>query len=113
MPISAASFFLTASDRMTFPGCILRTLIFASVLVIATACGGGIDGTYADPTGMMKLEFRSGGEVRQSMMGTTVAGTYETDGEEVIVDVSGQRMVFRREDDRLINGGVVLTRRDE
>jgi len=78
-----------------------------------TACSGEIDGTYADRTGAMKLEFRSGGEVRQQVMGMTLVGTYETEDDEVIVDFNGQRMVFQRKGDRLTNGMIALTKQGE
>ena len=59
------------------------------------------------------MEFRSGGEVRQQVMGLTMMGTYEMGDGEVIVTVDDRQIVFRQEDDRLTNGPIVLTRRDE
>lgn len=92
---------------------ILRLVpIVLLVTALATACGGEIDGTYADPTGAMTLEFRSGGEVRASTMGMTTAGTYELGDDEVVVEFNNRRMVFQREEDRLTSGPLVLTRRD-
>jgi len=82
------------------------------VLVVLPACSEGVEGTYRDATGMMVLEFRSGGEVRQQVMGMTVAGTYEVEGDEVIVEISGRRMVLQHTDGRLENGPVTLTKQE-
>ena len=90
--------------------CATSTVLIVLLLV---ACGSGMDGTYADPTGAMTLEFRSGGEVRQSTLGMTMAGTYEVSGDEVIVEFNNRRMVFERDGDRLTNGMIALTKQDE
>jgi hypothetical protein len=81
-------------------------------LLVVPACSEGVEGTYRDATGMMVLEFRSGGEVRQQVMGMTTAGTYEVEGDEVIVDIGGRRMVLQHTDGRLENGPVSLTRQE-
>jgi hypothetical protein len=78
-----------------------------------TACAGEIDGTYADRTGAMTLEFRPDGAVRQSTLGMTMAGTFEVSADEVIVDFNNRRMVFERDGDRLTNGMIALTKQDE
>ena len=90
-----------------------RTVLAALALLFLAACGGDLDGTYADPSGAMALEFRSGGEVRQSTMGMTMAGTYAVDGDEVVVEFNNRRMVFQREGNRLTNGMIALTKQDE
>jgi len=105
---------MSVTRRLAPAARILRlVLLVLLVTALATACGGGIDGTYADPTGAMTLEFRSGGEVRASTMGMTTAGTYELGDDEVVVEFNNRRMVFQREEDRLTSGPLVLTRRDE
>lgn len=84
----------------------------ALCLLLLPACSEGVEGTYRDVTGMMVLEFRSGGEVRQQVMGMTTAGTYEVEGDEVIVEIGGRRMVLQHTDGRLENGPVSLTRQE-
>ena len=91
----------------------VRAALAAAALLFLAACGGGLDGTYADPSGAMTLEFRSGGDVRQSAMGMTMAGTYEVEGNEVIVEINNRRLVFQREGNRLTNGMIALTKQDE
>lgn len=91
----------------------LRRALIAIFLLSLVACGSELEGTYSDRSGALQLEFRSGGEVRQQVMGMTMMGTYEMGDDEVIVNVNDRRIVFRQEDDRLTSGPLVLTRRDE
>lgn len=88
-------------------------MLVAFLLLSLVGCGSDFEGTYTDRSGALQLEFRSGGEVRQQVMGLTMMGTYVRGDGEVIVTVDDRRIVFRQEDDRLTNGPIVLTRRDE
>lgn len=85
----------------------------ALLLIIASACSNGVEGTYQDVSGRTVLELRSGGEARLQMMGTTVAGTYEVGESEVVLTFDERRLVLHREENRLTNGLLVLNRQDE
>lgn len=94
----------------------IRRLVFAAVapffLVVAFGCSGDVVGTYRDASGAMVLELRPGGEARQQVMGMTLAGTYEVDGDEVIVDIGGRQMVLQHTNGRLENGPLSLTKQE-
>lgn len=85
----------------------------AFLLIVATGCSNGVEGTYRNMSGMTVLELRSGGEARLQMMGTTVAGTYEVGEGEVVLTFDERRLVLLREENRLTNGLLVLNRQDE
>jgi hypothetical protein len=85
----------------------------ALLLIIASACSNGVEGTYQDVSGRTVLDLRSGGEARLQMMETTIAGTYEVGEGEVVLTFDERRIVLRHEDNRLTNGLLVLIRQDE
>jgi len=89
----------------------LFSVIF--LLIVATGCSDGVEGTYQNMSGITVLELRSGGEARLQMMGTTIAGTYEAEDGEVVLTFDERRIVLRREENRLTNGLLVLNRQDE
>ena len=91
----------------------LRTALAAFFLLFLIACGSDLEGTYSDRSGALQFEFRSGGEVRQQVMGMTITGTYEMGDDEVTVNINDRRIVFQQEADRLTSGPLVLMRRDE
>lgn len=93
-------------------------LNFTAALTVASllaACGGGVAGhTYGgDDCLYDKLEFRSGGKVfiSISMMGNEIvnAGTYELDGDRVIVSDGARSAVMTRKDDGSLEAGMLGT----
>jgi hypothetical protein len=63
--------------------------------VLATACGGGVEGEYVGKKGdsfFDSLTFRSGGKVEVVMIGIRHEGTFESDGNQVTITApNGQR----------------------
>lgn len=89
---------------------IVRTWMLASLALLA-ACGSGINGTYADSTGMMKFKFE-GDKVTQSAMGIQVEMKYEVDGDKVkILNPQGTLVMTRQSDGSILGPlGIVLTK---
>lgn len=59
--------------------------IATALALLLSACGGGIQGTYEDETGMSAYTFHGGGRVVQSsaFLGVEVEMAYEVDGDKV------------------------------
>lgn len=55
-----------------------------------------------------KLSFRSGGKVRVTFMGMTKVGTFEVDGQEVLITVGNETNVFTLDDQGCVAGGGLL-----
>lgn len=70
-------------------------LVVGGLWLLALAgCGNGLDGTYRGE-GEDKIEFKDGGKVYVTMWpAPTLAGTYDVDGDKVIVTVNDQSIVF-------------------
>jgi hypothetical protein len=77
---------------------LLPALVFACALA---GCGGGFSGSYEEESGLGRLEFQDDGTVYLSLLGVTVAGEYELDGEHVIVKGPNGEQVLRRNGERL------------
>jgi hypothetical protein len=74
-------------------------------LLALPGCGSGLSGTYADagsPTS--SLEFKSGGRVYVTTFGGTFVGSYEVDGDHVIVKGPHGSQVFQRSGAELSDG---------
>lgn len=79
----------------------VRTTAALALALLASACGGGLTGRYANAGGVGSLDFRSNGTVYVTLYGGTFAGTYEVEGERVIVRGPGGAQVFVKTGDRL------------
>ena len=89
----------------------LLCLILASLLL--SACDSGLSGKYGDEMGIMEYEFDADGTVYMNAMGTRVAGEYEIDGDNVIVQGPHGNLVFELQEDRLGGPmGLILGRKD-
>lgn len=87
--------------------CLLPTVLLLS------ACGSGLSGKYSDEMGIMEYEFDSDGTVYMNAMGTKVAGEYEIDDTNVIVQGPHGNLVFEMKDEQLVGPmGLILSRRD-
>ena len=83
-----------------------RSPIVAAILVVATlatlwGCGPRVDGVYVDASGATQYEFRPGGEVFISVLGTTVTAQYEVNAERILVSGPQGTVVLIRKDGRL------------
>jgi len=63
---------------------ILGTVIIGISLLVA-ACDKGMEGTFQDELGVMRYDFKSDGKVEMTVMGATVVGDYEMDGDHITV----------------------------
>jgi hypothetical protein len=64
----------------------LSIVLVLSIACLAVLTGCGVQGTYADATGAMTMELKSGGVATITMMGQTAQCTYTTASNQVIVD---------------------------
>lgn len=88
-------------------GSVVFRIVFAvgACIVAASLAGcGGLTGTWKEAEGEDKVEFRSGGRMYLTIMGSTVAGQYETDGDRVILRTNNQAIVLVRDGDTLQGG---------
>jgi hypothetical protein len=74
-------------------------------MLIALACAGcsrdGLAGEYRDQRGVTGYEFEPNGRVFISVMGTTMAATYELEGDRVLIDSASGIVVLRRAGEEL------------
>jgi hypothetical protein len=78
------------------------TLASSVILIILTFGGcGGVQGTYADPTGGFVLQLQSGNKAVLSMMGQTGNCTYTGDGDKISVTCEGITNVYTKSGDTL------------
>ena len=83
---------------------VLRLTALLTMLAL-NACGAKIEGTYADPTGLTKYEFQSGGKVYVSLLGTKTELKYEIDGKNVkIMTAGGSNQVLTLLEDGSLQG---------
>lgn len=57
-----------------------------AALGAAASCGGGVEGTYSDPNGTIKLELKGGGKAAMTFMTQTQECTYTTDKKKIALD---------------------------
>ena len=90
-------------------------------LVVALALagcggGGGIEGTYADDSGVVSYEFQGNGKVLVTSIGGTVELEYEVEGEKVKVRAAEEapaQVLTITEDGDLDMGMAVLKKRED
>jgi len=85
----------------------------AVCLSVLAGCDGGLSGTFEDAESRSSIEFKPDGQCYLTILGGTVQGDYEIDGDKVIVRTNGQNMVLTRHGDQLEGGplGMKFTRR--
>ena len=86
-------------------------VLAASITLVG--CGGGLDGVYRPEGGagfFEQIEFRSGGKVEITFMGTTKEGDFEVDGDRVRITVSGDTQILRLDGDGCVDGGGIIGR---
>lgn len=93
-----------------------RMAILAVMVVLLSACGDGVNGTYEDSMGLTRLRFESGGAVVQSseLGGVERQMRYEVEGDRIRVrhpDVEGAALVLTRMDDNTLSGPMGVTYR--
>ena len=61
----------------------------ALLTLLASGCHSGPTGTYADQTGNMSLELKSGGKATLTFLGKPGDCTYKSSGQQLSVSCSG------------------------
>ncbi len=75
-----------------------------TAMLLLAACGAKVEGTYADPTGLTKYEFVSGGKVYVSLLGVKTEMKYEVDGRHVKIITGESNQVLTLLDDGSLEG---------
>jgi hypothetical protein len=84
-----------------------------AVIVVATGCGGKVEGnTYSDNGGVVTIEFKSGGKAYVSTGPATNTCSYTESGKTVVLTCEGDKTTFTVDDDGALNGppGGFITR---
>lgn len=63
----------------------IRSLVAIAALAALGGCDPRVAGIYEDASGATRYEFRAGGEVFISVLGTTVTARYEANAERILV----------------------------
>ncbi|MFA5017226.1 MAG: hypothetical protein WC504_06745 [Methylobacter sp.] len=61
----------------------MKKLFLLSAVLLLSACGPKLDGTYTDNMGITSYTFESNGKMTQSIMGVAIEMNYEVDGNKV------------------------------
>ena len=90
--------------------------LLVGVMLLLSACGGGLAGTYEDSMGLTQLRFERGGVVVQSsdLAGVERQMRYEMDGDRIRMrhpDVEGAALVLTRVDKNTLSGPMGVTYR--
>lgn len=82
----------------------MKKFLLLCLLALLAACGARLEGTYADPTGIAKYDFQSGGKVYVSLFGVTTEQKYEIDGKHVKILMSSGTQILNLLDDGSLEG---------
>lgn len=67
-----------------------KLVLTVSAISFLSGCGGDISGKYGGKECLYKMEFKRGGTVYITWMGTEVSGEYKVDGDKVSISAGGQ-----------------------
>lgn len=91
---------------------VTKLLAITSLLVLS-ACGSGVSGTYSDESGAMELKFESGGKAIQSTFGIQMEMKYEVDGDKVkLISPQGTLVMTKQADGSIVAGPLVLKKKN-
>ena len=82
---------------------ILTAVMIASLSFSIIACSRSLEGKYANGTGMVVIEFSSD-RAFLTMGALTAEGSYKIDGDKVIIDAEGDKIVLTRNSDGSLSG---------
>ena len=82
----------------------MKRFVMLSAVLLLSACGSGLDGTYSDKSGMVSYTFNSGGKMTQSAMGMEAEMKYEVDGKKVKLITPQGNLILTLLDDGSIQG---------
>jgi len=80
--------------------------LVAYLLVMATACSSGPNGTYSNENGSITLDLKSGGKADLTYMGDVASCTHTTSGNQLTLNCKGDAgtTVFTIHDDGSLTG---------
>ncbi len=86
-----------------------------SMILLLSACGASLDGTYTDPNGMLSYTFKSGGKLYESAMGMEIELNYQMDGKKIKIMSPQGNLILTLLDDGSIQGpmGIKLTKKSK
>ena len=78
----------------------------AYLLIMATACSSGPEGTYSNENGSIVLELQSGGKANLTAMGEVTSCTHSTSGNQLTLNCKGDagNTVFTIHEDGSLTG---------
>ncbi|ANO50435.1 hypothetical protein [Woeseia oceani] len=79
----------------------MRALLLCPMLLLLAACEPDIAGVWTEETGLSTYEFLDDGQLRITVLGTTVAARYRVDGEQVLVSSPQGTVVLDIHDNEL------------
>lgn len=82
---------------------ILTAVMIASLSFSIIACSRSLEGKYANGTGMVVIQF-SRDRAFLTMGALTAEGSYKIDGDKVIIDAEGDKIVLTRNSDGSLSG---------
>jgi hypothetical protein len=86
----------------------IQRIVISTALVCLcianAACGGKLEGTYSNASGMVMLDLRSGGKADMTMMGEIQHCSWKSDSKNVTVTCSGDSLNFAIHDDGSLSG---------
>lgn len=75
--------------------------LLAATHALLWGCGQRVTGIYVDSSGATQYEFRPGGEVFITVLGTTVTARYEENAERVLISGPQGTLMLIRKNGRL------------
>jgi len=70
-----------------------------AALTALAACGSKLDGTYTNPSGIVMLELRSGGNATMGLGGETRECTHAEEGKQIRLTCGKENILLRINDD--------------
>jgi len=87
----------------------MKKIVIVSLLAMwLTACGSGLDGTYADENGIYHYVFEPNGKVKIREQGQLREYDYQLDGDLVLIELSeeNQEILVQNDDGSLSPKGI-------
>jgi hypothetical protein len=82
----------------------ILTVVLGSAMIYVSGCGKSVSGVYADDSGTLSIEFKSGGKATVTLQGSPMDGDYTVQGKTVTVKVNGDAKVLTINDDGSLAG---------
>lgn len=78
-----------------------NSLLLASCVILISACGPQISGSWVDADGITTYEFSGDGQVRISALGAQVDAEYSIEGDRIVISGPQGALVLTRKDEQL------------